>query len=65
MTKVCGWMGAAAMGAAPFFIDTMQGKLLAIVGLSLLTVQAYNMRAVNLIALNLIGIIGYCYALYF
>lgn len=53
------------MGAAPFFIDTMQGKLLAIVGLTLLTIQAYNIRAVNLIALNVIGIMGYSYALYF
>jgi hypothetical protein len=63
--RIVGWMGAAAMGAAPFFIDTVQGKLLAIVGLALLTVQAYNMRAVNLIALNVIGIIGYAHALYF
>lgn len=63
--RIVGWVGAAAMGAAPFFIDTMQGKLLAIVGLSLLTIQAYNMRAVNLIALNLIGIIGYTHAIYF
>lgn len=53
------------MCAAPFFIDTMQGKLLAIVGLALLTVQAYNMRAINLIVLNVIGIMGYSYALYF
>jgi len=63
--KVAGWVGAAAMCAAPFFIDTMQGKLLAIVGLSLLTVQAYHIRAVNLIVLNVIGIIGYSYAIYF
>lgn len=63
--RIVGWMGAAAMGAAPFFIDTPQGKLLAIVGLALLTVQAYNMRAVNLIALNVLGIIGYAHALYF
>jgi hypothetical protein len=53
------------MGAAPFFIDSAGGKLLAIVGLALLTVQAYHMRAVNLIALNVIGIMGYSYALYF
>ena len=65
MAKVAGWVGAAALGAAPFFIDTSPGKCLAIFGLGLLTFQAYNIRAFNLIALNVIGIMGYSYALYF
>lgn len=52
------------MGAAPFFIDSTGGKLCAILGLALLTIQAYNLRAINLIALNICGIIGYSYAIY-
>jgi len=38
--------------------------LIAIAGLWFLTVQAYHAKMVNLIILNLIGIIGYTYALY-
>lgn len=64
MIRLAGYMGAALMASAPFFIDSDAGKLSAIVGLALLTVQAYNLRAVNLIALNICGIIGYTYALY-
>lgn len=64
MIKACGYVGAALMGAAPFFIDSTGGKLCAILGLALLTIQAYNLRAINLIALNICGIIGYSYAIY-
>ena len=53
------------MALAPFMIDYSLGKLLAISGLWLLTVQAYYCKLYNLITLNLIGIIGYTYALYF
>jgi len=52
-------MGAAALATAPFIIDTPEGKTLAAVGLSLLTLQAIRTRTYNLIALNIIGIIGY------
>ncbi|MFO0000007.1 MAG: hypothetical protein ACK559_02665 [bacterium] len=65
MIRVAGWVGAAAMVAAPPMIDTAQGKALAIVGLLLLTLQAAKLRAYNLILLNIGGILGYCYALYF
>jgi hypothetical protein len=63
--RFAGWVGAAAMVAAPPFIDTAQGKALAIVGLLLLTIQAAKLRAHNLIVLNIGGILGYSYALYF
>jgi hypothetical protein len=63
--RFAGWVGAAAMVAAPPMIDTAQGKALAIVGLLLLTLQAAKLRAYNLILLNIGGILGYCYALYF
>tara|TARA_B100000029_G_scaffold318730_1_gene311228 strand:- start:78 stop:281 length:204 start_codon:yes stop_codon:yes gene_type:complete len=60
-----GWMGAACMAAAPFVIDTPEGKLLAITGLALLMLQAIESRLWNLVALNSLGIIGYLYAFYF
>ncbi len=60
-----GWMGAACMAAAPFVIDTPEGKLLAITGLALLMLQAIESRLWNLVALNSLGIMGYFYAFYF
>jgi len=65
MRKLAEWFGAAAMVAAPFNIDAASGKILAIVGLALLTVQALQLRAYNLVLLNTLGILGYCYAIYF
>ena len=53
------------MCVAPFIIDTNEGKLMAIVGLSLLTLQAIATRCYNLVLLNIIGIGGYIYAIYF
>ncbi len=65
MIAVIGWCGAGARALAPFAIDTDAGKLAAIAGLVLLTVQALDIRAWNLVLLNLAGIIGYSYALLF
>ena len=65
MIGFCAWVGAACMVAAPFIIDTDAGKLLAITGLALLTVQAVATKSYNLIMLNVLGIGGYFYALYF
>lgn len=65
MIRLSGWVGAAAMVAAPPLIDTAQGKALAIVGLLLLTIQAAKLRAYNLVLLNIGGILGYSYAIYF
>ena len=64
-SPLIGWCGAGAMALAPFAIDTDAGKLAAIGGLVLLTVQALDIRAWNLVCLNLAGIVGYTYALYF
>ena len=64
-SPIIGWCGAGAMALAPFAIDTDAGKLAAIAGLLLLTIQALDIRAYNLVFLNLAGIIGYSYALYF
>ena len=65
MIAVIGWIGALCMAGAPFIIDTDAGKLAAIAGLVLLTGQALDIRAWNLVLLNLAGIIGYSYALFF
>ena len=65
MIAFIGWCGAGAMALAPFAIDTDAGKLAAIAGLVLLTIQALDIRAWNLVFLNLAGIIGYTYALLF
>jgi len=60
-----GYIGAAVLSAAPFIIDSPLGKYAMILGLSLLTIQAIDKRLWNLVCLNLISIIGYCYAIYF
>ena len=65
MIGFASWVGAVCMMAAPFIIDTDAGKLLAIAGLSLLTLQAIATRCYNLVLLNIVGIGGYIYALYF
>ena len=64
-SPLIGWCGAGAMALAPFAIDTDAGKLAAIGGLTLLTLQALDIRAWNLVFLNIAGIVGYTYALYF
>ena len=65
MIALIGWIGALAMAGAPFIIDTDAGKILAIAGLTLLSVQAIDSKLYNLLLLNLAGIGGYTYALYF
>lgn len=65
MIALLGWAGALCMAGAPFIIDTDAGKILAIVGLALLSVQAVDSKLYNLLLLNLAGIGGYTYALYF
>ena len=64
MIAFCAWAGALCMMLAPFIIDSNAGKLLAIAGLTLLTLQASANRCYNLILLNIVGIGGYFYALY-
>lgn len=59
MIAVCSWIGTALLCAAPFLIDTPAGKIMAIVGLALLCLQAYDKKCYNLLILNTIGIIGY------
>ena len=59
LVNLSAWIGTALMGAAPFLIDSPAGKIMAILGLALLSLQAYDKQCYNLIILNLIGIFGY------
>ena len=64
LIKICGWLGAVALVIAPPFIDSDAGKIISIIGLGLLTIQAIDKRLYNLIFLNLAASMGYFYALY-
>ena len=59
----CNWIGAAALCAAPFIIETSFGQGLAVFGLVLLTRQAIANSLWNLVLLNLIGIFGYLFTM--
>jgi hypothetical protein len=59
------WIGAGMMMLAPFMIDTTEGKLIAIVGLAFLCLQSIQTRCYNLTILNITGIFGYVYSIYF
>ena len=59
LVNLSAWIGTALMGAAPFLIDSPAGKIMAILGLALLCLQAHEKKCYNLIILNLIGIFGY------
>jgi len=63
MIEVIGWIGAAIMVAASFNMARPLGLKMAVVGLSLLTIQAYSSDTYNLIALNLSSIIGFTLSL--
>ena len=60
-----GWMGAFCLASAPFVIDTFEEKVMAILGLALLMLQAIDSKLWNLVLLNSFGIVGYFYAIYF
>lgn len=64
MIALVGWVGAALMCAASFQIDSDAGKMAAIAGLVLLTLQATANRCYNLVLLNAVSIGGFSYALY-
>ena len=63
MIVIIGWIGAVTMVAASFLMTLTLGKVLAITGLLLLTIEARHNRQINLIALNLSSILGFSYSL--
>ena len=64
MIRITAWLGTFCLCLAPFIIDTPAGKMMAMLGLTLLCLQAAHKSCYNLLILNTIGIIGYTYALY-
>ena len=59
MIAIVGWLGALCMVAASFAMPNLLGFYLAVLGLSLLTGQAYEQKNWNLIFLNIASIIGF------
>jgi len=59
MIAFVGWLGALCMVAASFAMPNLLGFYLAVLGLSLLTGQAYDQKNYNLIFLNIASIIGF------
>ena len=55
MIAFCGWVGSACMVAFSWSLWLP----LAIVGLSLLTVQSTSTKTYNLVALNVISLVGF------
>lgn len=58
-----GWIGALAMVSASFLINHPEGKLLAIIGLSFLTVQSWENKTHNLTLLNIVSMVGFVFSL--
>lgn len=61
IVSILAWIGSAALCCAPFIIDSLAGKLIAIFGLLGITPQTIQKRAFNLTLLNVVGITGYLF----
>ena len=59
MIELIGWIGAVTMVGASFKMSEPLGLKMAIVGLSLLSIQAYDTSTYNLLVLNICSIIGF------
>ena len=59
MIELIGWIGAVTMVGASFKMSEPLGLKMAIVGLSLLSIQAYDNAIYNLLVLNICSIIGF------
>ena len=58
------YIGTVCMMVGPFFINHLLGKILAVTGLSLLTIQTQKTKSYNLSLLNAVGILGYLYRIF-
>ena len=63
MMGAIAWTGAALMVVASFLMATPYGRMIAVAGLLLLTIQSVNNRTHNLTALNIASILGFLYSL--
>ena len=57
------YIGTFFMMISPFFIDTNQGKIGMLIGLTLITIQTQRTKQYNLSLLNFVGFCGYLYSL--
>ena len=58
------YIGTACMMIGPFFVNFIIGKVLSVLGLSLLTIQTQKTKSYNLSLLNVVGICGYLYSIF-
>ena len=58
------FIGTGCMMIGPYFINFLTGKILAVIGLSLLTIQTQKTKSYNLSLLNIVGIVGYLYSIF-
>ena len=63
MMGAIAWTGAALMVVASFLMATPYGRMIAVAGLLLLTIQSVNNRIHNLTALNIASILGFLYSI--
>ena len=57
------YFGTSLMMFSPFVIQSWVGKVGMVIGLILITIQTQVTKQYNLSILNLVGIVGYLYAL--
>ena len=57
------WAGTVCLMAAPYIITDWRGVLAAAAGLTLLIPQAWNRNLWNLVALDVVGVLGYTLSL--
>jgi uncharacterized membrane protein len=57
-------IGTGCMMVGPYFINFIVGKVLSVIGLSLLTIQTQKTKSYNLSLLNVVGIVGYLYSIF-
>ena len=50
-------IGTGCMMVGPYFINFIVGKVLSVIGLSLLTIQTQKTKSYNLSLLNVVGIV--------
>jgi len=57
------YIGTLFMMVSPFFIDTNEGKVGMLIGLTLITIQTQKTKQYNFSLLNFVGFCGYLYSL--
>ena len=62
--RFIGWIGAIILMIAPFYADTRLGLFGLVSGLFLITIQAYGLKAYNIVLCNTVGIFGYMFVLF-